>query len=128
MAKNYCIMCGKERSGLAVQDDAVLASIRWFKRNVTHNERNSHLVVCRDCYASYKKELQRHERRRTIYTALGILFFVVSVAVSPRIGTVIVSFGVLALLGVFSLMTYVPRIRVGSGGAINKYVDRDRRA
>lgn len=120
MANTYCIICGNERKGIAVENDAVLASVRWFKRNVTKSERGNRLVVCKDCYAAYKKERQRYDRRRTIYTALGILFFITSVAMFPKPGTVLVSLGVLALLYLFSLMSYVPRISPGVGSAINK--------
>ena len=110
MAKTYCMICGKEKGGIAVEEDYVLGAIRWFKSNVTRNEKGNRLVVCRDCYAQYKKERKRHESRQVVYAVLGVLFFVVSVAMFPRATTVAVSIGVCALLYLFSLMSYVPRV------------------
>jgi hypothetical protein len=110
MAKTYCMICGKEKDGIAVEDDYVLRAIRWFKSNVTRNEQGNRLAVCKDCYAQYKKERKRYESRRVVYAALAALFFLVSVATFPRITTVAVSLGVCALLYLFSLMSYVPKI------------------
>ena len=120
MAKKYCIICGKEKGGIAVEGDAVLGAIRWFKSNVTKNEQGNRLVVCEGCYAQYKKERKRYESRRAIYLGLGVLFLVVSVAMSPKAATVAAALGVFALLYLFSLMSYVPRIGIKSGNTTHK--------
>lgn len=112
MAKTYCIICGKEKGGIGVEDDHVLGAIRWFKSNVTKNEQGNRLVVCKDCYAQYKKGRRRYESRRALYMALGVIFLVTSVAMSPRATTAAVSLGVFALLYLFSLMSYVPKMGI----------------
>ena len=79
--KEYCIICGERRSGLPVEDDYVISAIRWFKANVTKNEKNNSLVVCRDCYSKYKRQRKRYEAqaaqlhrlRESIFMMVGLL-------------------------------------------------------
>ena len=120
MAKSYCMMCGKERKGIEVQDDYVLGALRWFKRNVTKDEQGNRIVVCRDCYSDYKKRRGTYESRQRLYLALGVLFVIISLIISLRALTVLVSLLVLAVMYLFSLMSYVPKIRLGSGSTTNK--------
>lgn len=112
MPRSYCIMCGKERKGIAVREDHVLAAVRWFKRNVTKDEKGNSIVVCRDCYPEYKKRRGAYESRQRLYLALGAVFLVVSLILSPQAMTVLVSLVVLAVLYLFSLMSYTPRISI----------------
>ncbi len=116
MARSYCIMCGKERDGIQVEEDHVLGAVRWFKRNVTKDEKGNRIVVCRDCYPEYKKRRARYESRQRVYLALGVAFVIISLLVSPRAVTVLVSFAVLAVMYLFSLMSYIPKIGIEKKG------------
>lgn len=116
MANSYCMMCGKERKGIAVKEDSVLAALRWFKRNVTKDEKGNRLVVCRDCYPEYRKRRGSYESRQRLYLSLGIIFVVVSLVLSPRALTVLVSLLVLAVVYLFSLMSYIPKIDLEKEG------------
>ena len=110
--KSYCIVCGKERQGIEVEDDYVLDSIRWFKKNVTKNERGNRLVVCSGCYLNYKKSRAKYESRQRLYLGLGVLFVIMSLVASFQATTLIVSLLVLLLLYFFSLLSYMPRISI----------------
>ncbi|EQD59708.1 hypothetical protein B1B_08080, partial [mine drainage metagenome] len=44
-----------EKTGHRRQRDYVIGAIRWFKKNVTKNEKGHALVVCKACYPAYKK-------------------------------------------------------------------------
>lgn len=112
MRKSYCIICTKEKKGIAVENDFVLESVRWFKRNVTHNEKNNMLVVCRQDYQKYKGERAKYESRQRLYLALGVIFFLLVIARSPTLMTVIIALLVLLLFYFFSLMSYRPRINI----------------
>lgn len=74
MKENRCIICGEKKSGLPVKEDFVIGAIRWFKRNVTKNEKGYRLVVCKDCYKEYHKSRAVFERRQIAYLALGVIF------------------------------------------------------
>lgn len=110
--KSYCIICGKEKSGIPVEKDYVIAAIRWFKTNITKNEKNNNLVVCRDCYPKYKQQRKRYLSRQRIYIGLGAVFVVVGVLVARTAASVLVCLGVFALLYLFSLASYIPKISV----------------
>lgn len=110
--KEYCIICGERKAGLPVEDDYVISSIRWFKANVTKNEKNNSLVVCRDCYSEYKKQRKRYEGRQRNYIALGIVFIMVGLLVSQTVYALLVGLGVFALLYFFSLLSYTPKIEI----------------
>lgn len=112
MPKSYCIVCGKERNGIAVEDDYVLGSIRWFKERVTKNVKNNRLVVCKECYPKYSASRKKFEFRQKVYVGLGIAFAAVSLIVSPRLPTLLVSIVVFAFLFALSLMSYTPRITI----------------
>ncbi len=112
MGKSFCIVCEKQKDGIDVQDDLVLDSIRWFKTNVTHNERNNRLVVCRGCYVSYKSKRARFESRRRIYLILGFVFVALFVVVSPGLSSALVGAGLFVLFWLFSLLNYTPRINI----------------
>jgi len=105
-------MCGKERNGIEIKEDHVLAAVRWFKRNVTKDEKGNRIVVCRDCYPAYRKSRGAYESRQRLYLALGVVFLIVSLLLSPGAVTVLVSLLVLAVLYLFSLMSYTPKIGI----------------
>lgn len=110
MPKSYCIMCGKERAGIPVRGDYVLGAVRWVKRNVTKDEQGNRIVVCRECYPEYRKRRGSFESRQRLYLALGVVFTAASLVMSPRATTLLVSLLVLAMLFLFSLMSYTPKI------------------
>lgn len=110
--KSYCIICLKQRRGIPVENDYVLSAARWFKANITKNEKNNTLVVCKDDYVKYRQMRRRYESRQRIYLALGIAFAVISLLVSPHLGTAISAAVVVILLLAFSLLGYTPRIDI----------------
>jgi hypothetical protein len=112
LKKSYCIVCGKEKKGIKVEEDAVLGSIRWFKRNVTKNEKGNVLVVCKECYANYKKDRKRYESRQRTYIALGVVFVLMSMFLSPNIMTLLISLVILVILYFLSLLSYMPKINI----------------
>ena len=112
LRKSYCIECGNAKKGIAVRDDLVLSAIRWFKRNVTRNERKNELVVCRDCYLKYMAGRKRYESRQRTYVALGVISLIVSVVVSQQATTALLSLFFLCLLYLFSLLSYRPEISI----------------
>lgn len=112
MKKVYCIVCGKEKKGIAVQDDLVLDFLRWFKRNVTRNEKGSGLVVCKDDYVAYKTSRKKYESRQRAYLVLGTLFVMLTIAIYPGVATVLTSLLVLFFIVLLSLLSYTPRISI----------------
>ncbi|MGA3020779.1 MAG: hypothetical protein ABSD68_02420 [Candidatus Micrarchaeales archaeon] len=112
MKKIYCIVCGKEKKGIEVEEDAILGSVRWFKRNVTKNEKGNKLVVCKDCYAEYKKDRKKYESRQRVYMILGAIFVMISMVLSPSVMTLVISLVIFAMLYFFSLLSYMPRINI----------------
>lgn len=113
LVKTYCIRCGRERDGIEIEDDIVLDSIRWFKRNVTKNETGNRLVICKDCYPEYKKSRKRFESRQRLYLALGVIFVLLAVFVSS-FNAVSFAVSLLVLLFLYSLsfLSYTPRIGI----------------
>ncbi len=122
MRKSYCIVCGNERDGIEIKEDHVIKAVRWFKTNITRNEVNNRLVVCKECYPKYEKARHRYQSRRIMYTALGVIFAVLSLAVSPRLETLAVAVLVIALLYALSYLSYMPSlvIRVEKGRSTPK--------
>ena len=82
MKESRCIICGEKKNGLAVRNDYVIESVRWFKKNVTKNEKNYRLVVCKDCFLKYKKARDSYQRKELMYTTLGAVFAVLLVFIS----------------------------------------------
>ncbi len=106
--EGYCIMCGDRKQGIGIREDRVIGAIRWFKKNVTKNEKGHKLVVCKACYPDYKKRYDKYTKRRAIYLILGILFLVFEVAVSFSLLSLLLGLLVLAVLYAFSLLSYTP--------------------
>lgn len=113
MAKKGCMICGKEKSGLDIQEDYVLHAMRWFKRNVTKNAKNYKIVVCKECLPQYKKLRAKFTRRRAIYTGLGIVFTATLFLVSDgkSLGIVIYGLAMTVFLYILSLAYYLPALK-----------------
>lgn len=109
--RRVCIVCGNERVGLPVRNDHVIHAIRWIKTNITKNEKNNVLVVCKECYPKYKKERSRFVSRMAIYVGLGIVFLIVGLVIAS-VGTLLFTLPVLALLYLLSLLNYMPDLDV----------------
>jgi hypothetical protein len=105
-----CMMCGNRREGLDVRPDFVIDAIRWFKRNVTRNEKG-YLVVCKECYPQYAKSRKKFENRQILYMALGIIFaaliFITSV---NKALAVLYAIAILVFVYLLSLLTYIPAL------------------
>ncbi len=110
------MICGKEKSGTAVDEDHVIKAMRWFKENVTRNAKGYRIVVCSECMPQYRKLRSKFVRRRAMYVGLGIVFTVALAAISGGRYLGIVAYGVVITLFLYclSLISYVPELK-GSG-------------
>ncbi len=120
MKDDRCIICGEKKNGLSVREDYMIQAIRWFKKNVTKNERGYALVVCKSCYPKYAKARKKFENRQLLYLILGVVFAAVLVYASVDKPLAIL-YGMLVILFMFllSLLTYMPELEVpiAAGGA-----------
>ena len=112
MRKSYCIICGEEKKGIEVENDLVLDSLRWFKKNVTHDEKNNILVVCRDDYPKYKENRAKFEFRKKFYLGLGFVFVLLMVLLSRAITALLSGIGLMLLFYALSLLSYTPRLKI----------------
>lgn len=115
----YCIVCGKQKGGLPIEEDNVIRTIRWFKRNVTKDEQKNGLVVCRDDYEEYRKNRDRFTTRRAIYVAIGVLMLVLGLALSLRIQTLLLGSAIIIALYMLALLNYTPKLKI-SDKALNQ--------
>ncbi len=106
--EGYCIICGKKRLGIGIANDHVIEFIKWFKRNITKNEKGNTLVVCRTCYPEYKKRMDKYVGRRLIYVGIGVAFAVLGLLLNPKISVVLVSIFVIFVMYLVSLVNYTP--------------------
>lgn len=112
MQKSYCIICGKEKKGIAVENDFVLDTIRWFKKNVTKSGKNNKLVVCKEDYKTYALSRRKFESRQKLYVIFGVLFVILSLLVSRSASTLPIAILIMLLLYLFSFLSYMPRISI----------------
>ncbi len=115
VGKRVCMVCGKEKGGTDVQEDHVLAAMRWFKANVTRNAKGYRIVVCGSCMPQYRKLRAKFVRRRTLYVGLGIVFTVTLALVSGGryLGIVAYGIAITAFLYALSLVSYMPALKGG---------------
>lgn len=91
----------------------MINSIRWFKRNVTRNEKNNRLVVCRECYPKYAAARRKFESRERLYLALGVVFAALNMIVArSSLASLLVSAAVILLMLALAFLSYVPRISI----------------
>ncbi len=110
---NRCIICGKEKNGINVQNDYIIDLIRWIKKNITKNEKNYKLVVCQDCYMKYKKMYNSFKRKKTFYIILGVIFMLLLFFASHfNVYSLISGFALIIFLYLLSLLTYMPRLKI----------------
>ncbi|MEM0074698.1 MAG: hypothetical protein QXS17_01640 [Candidatus Micrarchaeaceae archaeon] len=96
-----------------MQNDFIISSIRWFKKNITKNEQNNKLVVCKECYTEYSSARKRYEGRMKLYLALGIIFALFAIIVSSdKLYALGIGVLVVALLYLFSLLSYTPKLKI----------------
>lgn len=114
MGKRVCIICGNAREGLEVREDFVLSAMRWFKRNITRNEKGYRLVVCKECFLKYRKQRSSFERRRMLYVGLGLVFTITILAVSGGrfLGALAYGAGLTLFLYALALAGYIPALRM----------------
>ncbi len=107
-----CIICGKEVDGLEVKPDHVINAMRWFKRNITHNEKNYRLVVCKDCYVKYKKARDSYNSKTVSYILIGVIFAALLIITGRDLGAVAAGIGIIILMYVLSLLSYMPGLKL----------------
>jgi ribosomal protein L34E len=117
-----CIICGKEKEGLEVKEDFVIYAIRWFKRNITKNEKHYKLIVCKECYPKYYTAREKYEKRRALYLVLGIIFALLLVLIGQN-KIIAVLYGIIIIIFVYllSLFTYMPAVKIPE--KLKKHID-----
>ena len=90
----------------------MLTAIRWFKTNVTHNEKNNRLVVCKECYPRYAESRRKFESRERLYVAFGVIFAALNLLVSRSLSSIAISVVIVLLLLAFSFLSYTPKISI----------------
>lgn len=115
MPESRCIICGIKKNGLEIKDDYIINGIHWFKRNITKNERNYHLVVCRDCYKKYEKSKHSYDKRRVSYIALGIITAALWIFLSRlSLGGIIAGIFIITFMYLLSLLSYTPALKIST--------------
>ena len=115
--ESRCIICGKSLAGLEVRNDYVISSIRWFKRNVTRNEKGYRLVVCKEDFQKYYKQRKSFERKRGLYVGLGIVFAAALFLLSSfNLYSLAYGLGIIAFLYLLSLVSYIPALDIPAEG------------
>lgn len=112
----YCIICGKSRTGLLVEEDYIINALRWFKRNVTKDEQKNKLVVCKEDYATYNKNRKRYLSRQALYLGIGVIFLLITIAISfssGKFGGILFGLFCLLVLFLISLLNYTPALKIG---------------
>jgi len=113
MAEERCIICGERRSGLSVNEDNTIRFIRWFKRNITKNEKGYRLVVCKDDYQKYYKARKKFESRRALYLALGVVFTVLMLFVSQnKVWALVYGAIIIVFFYLLTYLTYMPSLKM----------------
>ena len=108
-----CVICGKAKDGIGIQEDQVLGLLRWFKRNVTRNEKGYKLVVCKSCYPIYTKSRKRFVNRQVLYVGLGvILSLLLVIGGANKLLAVLYSVVVIVFMYALSLLSYMPALKV----------------
>jgi hypothetical protein len=111
--ESRCIICGERKEGLEVRSDSIIGAMRWFKRNVTKNEKGYRLVVCKGCYLDYAKQRRKFERRQALYITIGVIFALVLVFVSiNKITGVLYAIAVVVFMYILSILTYTPQLNM----------------
>ena len=107
LKKTYCVICGKEKKGLDVDEDEKIKLVRWIKRNILKNAKNNGLVVCKECYPKYVEMRDKYQKRQATYIGLALLFGIVALIVSPRLTTIISIVLLAVFLYILDLMNYM---------------------
>lgn len=110
MRETRCIICGRHRQGLEVNDDSVIRSIRWMKMRL-HMKTGYHLVVCKEDYRKYYAARHAFERRRALYIGIGVVLAVLLLFVNPTLLAIIYGLGVILFLYLLSLLNYAPSVK-----------------
>ncbi len=115
LGESVCIICGKKKRGIPIKEDWVIHAVRWFKANVTKNEKSNLLVVCRECYISYRKAREKFMTRLALYLALGIVFVVIGLLINTSFETFLITVSVLVVLYLLALVSYMPALEIPAG-------------
>ena len=115
-SESRCIICGEEKNGLEVEEDFVIRAIRYFKKNVTRNAKNYHLVVCKEDYMKFSKARDSYVKKQILYVVLGAVFAALLILYTwPNLGAIIYGLAIVILMYAISLLTYIPAVRLPKG-------------
>ncbi len=121
---NRCILCGNEKPGIAIREDSILGVYRKVVhafRTVTGrgalNNRNYHLVVCRDDYQKYRKMRSSYVRKEVTYVGIGIVFTALMMIVSPsKLLALLYGLILIAFLFLLAQVSYMPALDIPQEG------------
>ena len=105
------MICCEKKKVYQVEEHFVIKGVRWFKKNITKNEKGNKLVVCNKCYPKYVEYRDKFIRRQRIYLLLGFLFLLLGLLTSPSLPSLLFGLGIIFFLYLLSLINYVPKIR-----------------
>jgi uncharacterized membrane protein len=111
--KNACIMCTEEikkGEGNEVVEDKIIEIIREVK-NKLGVAKGYKLVVCDKCLEDYEKKRKRFERNTILYLGLGIVIIILLMILNFSIGSFIGGILIFLILLLFSIFSYIPRIK-----------------
>jgi uncharacterized membrane protein len=111
--KNACIMCTEEikkGEGNEVVEDKIIEIIRKVK-NKLGVAKGYKLVVCDKCLEDYEKKRKRFERNTILYLGLGIVIIILLMILNFSIGSFIGGILIFLILLLFSIFSYIPRIK-----------------
>jgi len=107
-----CIICGEAKEGLPVEEDYIIATIRWINRSVFKKYRNHRLVVCKECYLKYSKQRERYVHKQITYIAIGVLFTLALFFVSYNPISLLYGIAVIVFMYALSLISYIPALNI----------------
>lgn len=117
---NRCLICGGEKLGIPIREDAVFRAYRALihtSRTITGrgelNKRNYRLVVCRDDYPKYKKMRNSYVRKEFTYVGIGVVFTALMMLVSStRLLALVYGFVLILFLYVLAQISYMPALDI----------------
>ena len=110
----YCMLCGKEKRGIEIEEDDVIRSIRWFKHDILKKPLSENkVVICNDCYDNYKKYFKKYKSRQRTYIILGVLFAVFGIIVAQnKVLAIITGIIIVGALYLLSFLSYMPELKI----------------
>jgi hypothetical protein len=109
MKKTVCVVCGKEKKGVRVEEDPVIETIRSIKERLNISTKNT-LVVCKECLPKAEEKRKRFERSVMTWGILAVLVAVLLLLISFSIQSFLLSIITALAFMLLSLLSYFPKV------------------